>query len=686
VEVQSYKGNSYLGTVSIPVKKIEKIPSLFGEKDIIKAIQLLPGVQSGSEGSTGYYVRGGGADQNLILLDGITIYNVSHLFGFLSLFPPEAVKTVDLVKGGFPARYAGRLSSVLDIKLKDGNKHKLITNYSIGLIASKVSVEGPIKKGKSSFIVTGRRSYLDVLTKPFTAKNPNQVVYFFYDGIAKLNFNLNKKNNLSISVYNGRDKNNTTSKETRTNTTGSQEKLKSATKLEWGNFTGAVKLNNVVSSKINLNHIISYTSFDYKINYNQNVRDENGNTVEEKNFLFKYLSSVKDISIKSTADWYIANNFKLTSGLGFTRRLFIPSSTSLKGEQVTDSTTTARINTNEVNFFSEADFIFKKRVSFNAGLHSMMYAVNGKNYFSIQPRIRGLIKLTNTSELQFSYATMLQPIHLLTNNGPGLPIDLWVPATRKVPPQKSIQYTLGYSLKPKKGYEFSIESFYKKMDGVIEYAEGASFLNSTLNWEARVETGKGESYGTELFLQKKTGVISGWVGYTLSWSRRLFSNLNNGNWFWYKYDHRNDFKTVLIYEPSKKFDASLTFVLNSGTRVTVPDIIYAAPAGSTPLNYAGFFFDINPQFILNASRRNNINYKTYHRADISFNFNKEKKRGIRTWNISIYNLYSRNNTYYYYYKEKFSSGQNISQGGSLSLNEFILFPILPSIAYQFKWK
>ncbi|MBX9785055.1 MAG: TonB-dependent receptor plug domain-containing protein [Chitinophagaceae bacterium] len=679
IQIQSSRNSNALGTISLPIRKIEKIPALFGEKDIIRAIQLLPGVQSGSEGSTGYYVRGGGADQNLILLDGITIYNVSHLFGFLSLFPPEAVKSVDLIKGGFPARYGGRLSSVLDIKLKDGNKHNVTGNYSIGLLSSKVSVEGPIEKGKSSFMVTARRTYIDLLVKPFLVNKPNQGGYFFYDGIAKLNFKLNQKNNLSVSVYNGRDRFTTITKETQENgSAGIINKVTSETNLEWGNFTAAIKLNNTISGKLNINHIVHYTSFDYKINYKRTAIDPDGNSVSQKNFSFNYLSSIKDLGIKSNADWYVSNKLKITSGVGYTRHFFVPSSASLSGGQISQTTASSKIQTNESYLFSEADFSPTKKISINTGVHTTIYSVGSKNFFSVQPRIRNMIQLNSTSQLQFSFATMLQPIHLLTNNGPGLPIDLWVPATQKIPPQKSIQYTIGYSIKPGKAYEFSLEAYYKKMNGVIEYAEGASFLNSTLNWEERVEKGKGVSYGTEFFLQKKTGVLSGWIGYTLSWSKRRFTNLNEGNWFWYKYDHRHDLKVVALYQPTNKFDASFSFVLNSGNRVTVPDVIYTGVPGTVPLNYAGFLFDTDPQFIFNASSRNNETFKTYHRADISFNFNKEKKRGTRTWNISIYNFYSRLNTYFYYYKE--------TQNRSLTLTAFTLFPIIPSFSYQFKWK
>lgn len=686
IQIQNRNSNddkSYLGTVSIPVKKLAKLPTLFGEKDVIKAIQLLPGVQTGNEGNAGFYVRGGGADQNLILLDGITIYNVSHLFGFFSLFPTDAVKSVDLIKGGFPARYGGRLSSVLDIKLKDGNKQKYETNYNIGLLSSKFSVEGPIKKNGSSFIFTGRRTYFDVLTKPFLARKANSAGYNFYDGIAKLNFILSERSSLSVSAYNGKDKYNSFAKETYYSNSGEViSKSNSNSGLEWGNSTFALRYGIALSSKINFNQSVNYTSYYYNSFYKNDISDKDGNEMPEKSFSFLFRSSIKDISYKSELDWFISNKLKLKSGIGYIHHIFNPSSALVRtggnGQPVSQNLTSGNIRTNTAYLFSEADYSITDKVLVNMGVHSTLYVVNNRKFFSAQPRLNGKFQISNLSNLQYSFSYILQPIHLLTNNGPGLPVDLWVPATPKVPPQNAWQYSLGYLIKPKKGYEISLDIYYKIMNGLIEYGEGANFLNSTLDWEKRIEIGKGISYGAELFMQKKVGVFSGWVGYTLSWNKRKFANLNNNNWFWYKYDHRHDLKVVLIYEPSKKFDLSFNFVLHSGNKITIPDIAYNGIQGGLPATYTGFMFDINSQYILNASQRNNFNYKIYHRSDVSFNFNKEKKRGTRIWNISIYNVYSRLNPYFYYLKEDSS--------GKLTLTSFSLFPILPSVSYQFKWK
>lgn len=683
IEIKEGKQNdakSYLGTVSVPIKMLTKVPSLFGEKDIVKAVQLLPGVQSTNEGTTGYYVRGGGADQNLILVDGVTIYNVSHLFGFFSLFPAEAVKSVDLIKGGFPARYGGRLSSVLDVKLKDGNKQKVNASYSMGLLSSRISIEGPVKKGKSSFFVSGRRTYFDFITTPFFKKG-NKSIYNFYDCIAKLNFNLSEKSSLTISSYFGRDKYEAIVTEN-IYANGSVLKSVSGSGMNWGNVTSLIKWNYAVNSKINLNQSINYTKYNNINGFKDVITDSDGNIDPLKGSAFKFTTAISDISYKSELDYFHSEKMKVKSGIGYTHHYFTPSVAFIKsnnnGVPLFQNKTSGNLNTNEVWLFCETDFSIKKFIQVSLGIHNSYYSTKQQMYFSSQPRINSKLILNENSNLQFSFSFASQPIHLLTNNGAGLPVDLWVPATKRVPPEKAIQYSAGYFIKLSPSIEFSMDAYFKKMSGIVEYAEGANFLSSAGDWEQYTERGKGIAYGTELFLYKKSGMLSGWVGYTLSWTKRQFENLNGGKWFWYKYDHRHDLKIVLMYEPSKKFDCAFNFVLYSGNKATVPDIVYSGIQANMPPVYAGFIFDVNSQYALNASSRNNFNYKTYHRADVSFNFNKLKKRGIRTWNISIYNVYSRSNPFFYSLKE--------SSTASIKLIQFSLFPILPSISYQFKLK
>lgn len=669
------------GKISLPVKKLAKVPMLFGEKDLIKAIQLLPGVQSGKEGSTGFYVRGGGADQNLILLDGVTVYNISHLFGFLSLFPSDAVKSVDLIKGGFPARYGGRLSSVVDIKLRDGNKEKHFLDYTVGVLSSKITVEGPIEKTKSSYIITARRSFIDILGKPFQKKQSNQFDYLFFDGIAKVSFQVTSKKSISLSFYTGKDNFLSNTTETQRTESGAIEGAStSLSGLNWGNATIALRYHTIRSSKLSIVHNLNYSSYFYNSSFTNQFTDSNGNADPSKNFSFQFKSKVQEITWRSEADWFISERLQLKIGAGFRYHKFNPAGSFLRynqsGVQQTDQRTAGEINTSEAYTFSEAEIKIAKNVLTNTGLHINKYRVRNRTFYSIQPRFNLRYAITDETEIYTSFTYMMQPIHLLTNNGPGLPVDLWVPATANIPPQYAKQYSVGYKKKWNNGvYEFSADLYFKQMNGVIEYAEGASFVNSSSNWENQVEMGLGESYGIETFFQRKRGKINGWAGYTISWSKRKFETINNGNWFWYKYDRRHDFKFVIIYEASKKMDLSANFVLSSGNRMTLPDVQYYS--ASAVANYPGFLYDVNANIILNASERNNFRFRIYHRADISINFYKQKKRGMRVWNISIYNLYSRANPFFYTLKE--------SSGRGLTLTSVNLFPILPSVSYQFKF-
>lgn len=668
-------------SINLPIEKIQRVPSFLGEKDILKVVQLLPGVQSGNEGSTGFYVRGGGADQNLILLDGITVYNVSHLFGFFSLFPPEAVKSVELIKGGFPAQYGGRLSSVLDIKLKEGNQKTYGGSYSIGLLSSKVSLEGPLKKDKASFILTARRTYFDALLKPFTAGRANGGGYYFYDGVAKMNYAINPKNRLFLSVYNGKDQFYSTVKD-QYERSGKSISNTTKTSFGWGNITGALRWNQILSKKVHLNHAIHFTQFRYQLLFEGAQATNEGTATTNQDFIYTYASAIKDLSFKSEGDWYLSNQYRFKYGITYTRHAFSPSTSSAKRTDNNNANFSEqsgrKIRPESLQFFAAADLTPWQHIHLNLGLHNSLYKVDNSVFTSLQPRLSGLVRLSELSHFKLGYTKMLQPIHLLTNNGPGLPTDLWVPATQSVPPQKATQYSLGFVTNPAKDVEVSVETYYKKMKGIIEYIEGANFLNTTLDWEDKVEKGKGESYGAELFIQKKAGRLSGWTGYTLSWSNRTFLELNGGKTFFYKYDHRHDFKTVLIYTIKSNIHLSFNFVMNSGNRITLPNTFYNGRPGAFPYSFPDFLFNVNhPQLIYHSTWRNDQKMKTYHRADLSMDFLKTKKRGTRVWNISIYNLYARQNPYFYYYKQK--------RDGTMVLTQVSIFPIIPSLSYTYKW-
>ena len=550
------------------------------------------------------------------------------------------------------------------------------------MLSSKITIEGPIEKSKSSFIVTARRSFADLLAKPFQQNKSNQLNYFFYDGIAKMNFLLPKKKSLSLSLYMGRDDFLNAANEAQRNDNGTfAGNTKSLSGLVWGNATVALRYSVIKSSSLSIAHSLSYSSYNYNSAYTNQFKDENGDEDLAKNFSFQFKSKVQEISWRSEADWFVTDNLLLKFGAGLRNNKFNPAGSLLRynqsGVQQTDQKTAGEINTYEGFSFVEAQYKISKSIRTNTGVHVNQYHVSNWRAFSFQPRANLRFLMNKNEEIYSSFTYNMQPIHLLTNNGPGLPVDLWVPATKNFPPQYATQYSVGYKKKWEEDtYEFSTDVYLKQMHGVIEYTDGASFVNSSSNWEHQIATGRGKSYGAELFFQKKKGKLNGWAGYTLSWSKRKFDDINNRNWFWYKYDRRHDLKAVIMYELSEKIDLAVNFTLSSGNRMTLPDVQYYALAGVS--NYPGFLYDVNANVILNASERNNFLFPLYHRADLSFNFYKQKKRGLRIWNISIYNVYSRANPFFYTLSE--------SQSRGLVLTAVNLFPILPSISYQFKFR
>jgi outer membrane receptor for ferrienterochelin and colicin len=488
---------SQMSTVDLPIETIKSLPKFLGETDIIKAIQLLPGVQAGNEGQSGIYVRGGGPDQNLILLDGVPVYNVSHLFGFFSVFNADAIKSVELVKGGFPARYGGRLSSVLDIQMKEGNNKELHGEGGIGLIASRLTLEGPFKKGKeSSFIVSGRRTYIDILAQPIIKAQTEGVStgYYFYDLNAKMNFKLSGRDHLYVSGYFGND---------RFYSNEDSDDIDRSAGLKWGNLTGVARWNHLFSKKLFGNLTTHYSRYLFDVTTEEKSR---ANTNEY--FKLRYFSGIEDISARYDVDYLPNPNHFIKIGTGITFHQYKPGAIQAKetspGSAPIDTLIKQGFLTaKETDTYIEDDFRISSRLKSNIGLHFTTFTIQNKTFTSVQPRISTRYLLNNNLSLKASYAQMNQYIHLLTNSGIGLPTDLWVPVTTKVPPQSSHQFATGVAYNHKNNYEVSIEGYYKKMQNVIEYAEGASYLNATGNWEDKVVTGKGWSYGLEFFAQEK---------------------------------------------------------------------------------------------------------------------------------------------------------------------------------------
>jgi outer membrane cobalamin receptor len=683
--------NVQMSAINLPVTQIKSLPALMGEVDILKTLQLMPGIQSGGEGTTGLYVRGGGPDQNLMLLDGVPLYNVSHLFGFLSVFNADAVNNVEVFKGAFPARYGGRVSSVVDVSMKEGNMQKFHGEGSIGLVASKITFEGPLAKDRTSFILSARRTYIDVLTKPIVAsqnRNSDNKVnggYYFYDVTAKVNHRFSGKDRIYLSLYMGDDKFYSDSEFNESLTSHT----KNASQLAWGNLVTAFRWNHVFSGKLFGNTTLTYSR------YRLYTGMESWNTYEKANWSSgapvysavtdyygaDYRSGINDWAGCLSFDYVPSPNHYIRFGATATHHTFNPGALAFTSPDSIARYSQGELSGWEYGLYAEDEIKVTDRLKTNIGLHWSGFSVRNTSYGVLQPRISARYLLNGDFSAKASYARMAQYIHLLANSNVGLPTDLWVPATDRLQPQTSNQVAAGIALTFRREYEISVEGYYKTMDNVLEYKEGASFLNPDNPWEDKVLQGDGRSYGLELFIQKKTGNVTGWIGYTLSWTDRLFEELNNGERFPYKYDRRHDFSVAVIKRLSKKVEFSGTWVFGTGNSISLPVGVYQAanpvrpdPTFETPIypNYYDF------------GKRNGYRMAPYHRLDLSVSFLKTTRWGERRWVIGVYNAYSRRNPFYIDVEEK----EKQYMGDTYKKYEYIqysLFPIIPSISYQFKF-
>jgi hypothetical protein len=661
-----------MGTIDIPIEQIKAMPAFLGEVDVLKVLQLLPGVQSGSEGSSGLYVRGGGPDQNLILLDGVPVYNASHLFGFFSVFNADAINRVELIKGGFPARYGGRLSSVIDISMKEGSAKKIQGEGSAGIVASRLTVEGPIDD-KTSFIISGRRTYIDLLARPLIKKaSKGEAVagYYFYDLNAKINHKLDEKNRLYLSLYTGDDKASAHAKSSYRSESESTTN-KDDFKLQWGNITTALRWNRILNNKLFSNLTATYSRYRFVTGAKDESTTVYPDSTTSEFYEIEYNSGIRDFALRADFDYIPNPNHYIKFGTQVIDHLFTPGVLSYAFTDAEPGILGAKKNyATEYFIYAEDDFLITNELKLNAGVHASAFSVDGRFYKSIQPRLSARYLLSPDVSLKASYAQMTQYIHLLSNVGIGLPTDLWVPSTANITPENSNLISAGGAYNLKNKYEFSIETYYKKMNGLIEYKDGATYLNVESDWQTKVERGAGESYGAEFFAQKKTGKLSGWIGYTLSWTNRTFSNINEGKTYPYKYDRRHDFEIAASYQHRKNKEFSLTWVYGTGTAVTLPKSSYLSNVNPyNPYN--------SEESIQYYEGRNSYRMRAYHRLDISYTTTKQTKWGERSWVFGFYNLYSRRNPFFL--------DIGYDDEGNKKFIQYSLFPIIPSISYRFKF-
>jgi hypothetical protein len=643
-----------MSTIKMTSKEAKLLPAFAGEVDLFKSLQLKPGVQSGGEGSSGLYVRGGGNDQNLIILDEAPVYNASHLFGFFSVFNPDAVKDVELYKGGFPAQFGGRLSSVVDIKMNEGNKSKFSASGGVGLIASRLTLEGPIKKGKSSFLISGRRTYFEIFTRLLNKANKgnrdyNPIPdYYFYDLNTKVNFDIGEKDRIFLSGYFGND-------------VFGFKQGDFDFSFRWGNRTSTVRWNHLYNSKLFSNVSLIYSTYQYNIT----------NSVND--FSFTLGSSIRDFHIKGDFDYYLNNKHSIKFGTQAIYHKFTIG--RLKSDSEDESVqfdSGENLDATDLSFYVSDDYTMNDDWKFNVGLRYSSFINDNKFYSGLEPRISSRYKLNDKISLKASYSRMYQYIHLISNSGASLPTDVWYPSSSRVKPQRSDQVAGGITLTLfGSKYLLSDEVYYKWMKRQLDFRDGAEiFANADLVNEFLI--GKGWSYGNEIYLEKKKGKTTGWIGYTLSWTWRQFDEINNGNKFPARYDRRHDFSVVVIRKLSERVNITATWVYGTGNAITLPiGRFYVLDAPGSHLLTVPEFID-----------RNSFRMPSYHRFDMSLVWKFKPKWGESDLTFSIYNAYNRRNPFFIYFDtEKDAKGVPIR----FQAKQVALFPLIPAVTYNFKF-
>ncbi|MBN2773857.1 MAG: TonB-dependent receptor plug domain-containing protein, partial [Prolixibacteraceae bacterium] len=659
----------------IPLLEIKKMPSLLGEVDLMRTYQLLPGVQGGSEGKAGMYVRGGGPGQNLVMLDGSPLYYVNHISGFASIFDPEAVKNFKLYKGGFPARFGGRLSSVLDVQMKEGDKNSNHTFVSIGIMSGRVSTEGPLKKLKGSYFFSYRRMWLDLFMRPlsYIITNGASIGYNFYDLNGKISIQPTEKDKFYFSVYSGDDNLILKYKDEFFG-----PDIKAHQKVKWGNLLGVARWNHTYKPGLISDTRISFTKYRFKDADFYTDKKEN----IELNSFFK--SRIYDFSINSDFEYFIANPYKIMVGAGITFHSFDPGMNKAvnieNSQSYIDSTYgSTSLNALEQYLYFE-NLINLKLVEFNIGGRLSHFLVQGKNYLYLEPRFSAGVNLINKVIFKTSYTQMHQFVNMLSNPTAGFSTDFWVPATSKIPPAMSKQYAIGFERFDNK-YEVSLEFYLKKMRHLIGFKEGEIFQGSAVDWQERVEkNGVGTSKGVELFLYKKTGKLTGWISYTLAKSDRQFTNINYGERYPFKYDRRHDLSIVINFPINDYWNFSTTWVYGSGYPMTLAlGKMNVINIDDVPINSTDYynFNEVGEYY----GSKNSFPMKDYHRLDIGFTRTTEKYGVEQSWTIGIYNVYNRQNPYYYFYKER----KPWRGDYTTKLYQSSFLPIIPAISYSIKF-
>ena len=695
-EILGVRG-SQMSAIDIPIEQIKAVPAMFGETDVLKALQLLPGVQAGAEATAGLYVRGGNPDENLLLLDGVPVYNVNHMFGMFSVFNPDAIKNVTLYKGSFPAHYYGRLSSVVDIRMKDGDLNQYHGNASVGLVSSKINLEGPIIKGKTSFNISARRTYSDLLlnsaiwlNKQFDFANTDDLSmgYYFYDLNLKLNHKFNDNDRLYVSWYSGDD-------DIYFNYRSSGGAYKEKTRLNWrwGNTVAAIRWNHVLGPKLFMDVSANYTQYRHKMGIHIKEDDKKNNYKGSMGINMK--SGIYDASFRSDFHWSPSSGQDIRFGGSYTHHKFTPDvmELSMNSSETMDNDSvqtndfnqtfgSRHILAHEYQLYAEDDIELTDVIKFNIGAGYAGFSVNNRYYNSLEPRLSARFLVTDELSVKTGYAYMTQYVHLLSNNVINLPTDLWVPVTDKVEPEHSHQWALGAAYSVDGLADFTLEGYYKQMDNLLEYKEGSTYMSGDTDWQNKVAMGKGWSYGLELMAQRSVGRLNGWIAYTWNKSQRKFDRpgmvINGGRTFDAKYDRRHKLDITCNYKFSDRFDMSATWLFETGNCGTIYTQYYdseiLADEKDEQYRYTttlGYY-----------ENRNNFRLNPTHRLDLSFNWHRKlSERVNRTLNLSIYNAYNNRNPFLVYvYTDSYYRGDEWVE--ERTLRQLTLFPILPTLSYS----
>ena len=648
------------GVETLDIRQLSKVPVIFGEKDIIKTMQLTPGIKSGGDGSSGFYVRGGSSDQNLILLDEAPVYNASHLLGFFSTFNSDAIKTATIYKGTQPAQYGGRLASVLDIRMNEGNNKRYRISGGLGLISSKLNIEGPLKKDKSSFLISARRTYVDMFLKLSNKENLKSSTLYFYDVNAKINYKLTKKDRLYLSGYFGRDKLGV-----------------SGFGLKWGNITGTARWNHIINDKLFSNTSLIVSNYIYNIG------------IESNNVDISINSTLQDYNLKQEFQYFLNSRNKIKFGVNAIHHSIIPGQIEAsEGSGANTLRQKPKLSLENAVYLSN-DWIATEKLNVNYGIRATSFSLLGnggefytytnegllatsnnyaqnsiiKTYYNFEPRVTASFMYSKTASIKGGYTRNIQNVHLISNTTGDNPTDIWIPSSQNIKPEISDQTSIGWfkNFSDNK-YEMSFETYYKSMQNQIDYRDGANTQANDL-LEGELLFGKGKAYGLETYIKKTSGKFTGWVSYTLSKVQKQIDGINNNNWYSAKQDRRHDLSVVGIYDISKKITVSATFVYYTGSAITLP---------------SGKYY-VNNQVQWQYTERNGGRMPAYHRMDIALTwYRKQTEKYESSWNFSIFNLYGHENAYSITFRE--SADHTKTEAVQTSL-----FKMIPSITYNFKF-